>query len=74
MVISQFPGIDGLSVGDIVPSYGTVTVFGNAVALTQLNVDMSVGFNGPAGDAFEFSISESLALLIRAPEAVCVLT
>jgi uncharacterized linocin/CFP29 family protein len=36
--------------------------------------DMSIGYNGPAGDALEFSISESLALLIRVPEAICVLT
>ena len=39
-----------------------------------LGQDMSIGYNGPAGDGFEFSITESLALLIREPEAICVLT
>jgi uncharacterized linocin/CFP29 family protein len=35
--------------------------------------DMSIGYNGPSGSSLEFSISESLALMIRAPEAVCIL-
>jgi hypothetical protein len=34
---------------------------------------MSVGFVGPVGESLEFTLSESLALLIREPKAICVL-
>jgi hypothetical protein len=34
---------------------------------------MSVGFIGPVGENLEFSISESLALLVREPKAICVM-
>ena len=53
---------------------GVLMASGRQYCSVVIGQDMSVGFNGPAGDAFEFSISESLALLIRAPEAICVLS
>lgn len=53
---------------------GVLLASGRQYCSLVIGQDMSIGFNGPAGDAYEFSISESLALLIRAPEAVCVLT
>ena len=53
---------------------GVLLASGRQYRSVVIGQDMSIGFNGPAGDAFEFSISESLALLIRAPEAICVLT
>jgi uncharacterized linocin/CFP29 family protein len=53
---------------------GVLLASGRQYCSIVIGQDMRVGFNGPAGDAFEFSISESLALLIRAPEAICVLT
>jgi uncharacterized linocin/CFP29 family protein len=53
---------------------GVLLASGRQFCSIVIGQDMSIGFNGPAGDAFEFSISESLALLIRAPEAICVLT
>lgn len=53
---------------------GVLLASGRQYCSIVLGQDMSIGFNGPAGDAYEFSISESLALLIRAPEAICVLT
>jgi hypothetical protein len=34
---------------------------------------MSIGFIGPVGAEYEFSISESLALRVRHPGAICVL-
>jgi uncharacterized linocin/CFP29 family protein len=52
---------------------GVLLASGRQYCSLVIGQDMSIGFNGPAGDAFEFSISESLALLIRAPEAICVL-
>ncbi len=53
---------------------GVLLASGRQYVSLVIGQDMSIGFNGPAGDAFEFSISESLALMIRAPEAICVLT
>ena len=38
-----------------------------------LGRDMSVGFIGPEGEDLEFSITGSLALLIRQPKAMCVI-
>ena len=38
-----------------------------------LGQDMTLGYNGPVGENLEFSVSESLALLIREPRAICVL-
>ena len=38
-----------------------------------LGQDMNVGYIGPAGSRQEFSISESLAVRIRQPEAICIL-
>jgi hypothetical protein len=35
--------------------------------------DLSVGFIGPKEQALEFSVSESLALLVREPKSICVL-
>jgi hypothetical protein len=34
---------------------------------------MVVGYNGPAGDSLEFYVLESLALMVRVPEAICIL-
>jgi hypothetical protein len=34
---------------------------------------MTIGFIGPVEENLEFSISESLALMIREPRAICVL-
>jgi len=53
---------------------GVLLASGRQYCSLVIGQDMSIGFNGPAGDALEFSISESLALLIRTPEAICVLT
>ena len=53
---------------------GVLLASGRQYCSVVIGQDMSIGFNGPAGDAFEFSISESLALLVRAPDSICVLT
>ncbi len=53
---------------------GVLLASGRQFCSLVIGQDMSIGFNGPAGDAFEFSITESLALLIRAPASICVLT
>ncbi|HCZ07103.1 MAG: hypothetical protein PWP37_98 [Thermotogota bacterium] len=38
-----------------------------------LGQDLTVGFIGPVEDRFEFSISETLALLVNEPSSICVL-
>ena len=38
-----------------------------------LGQDMSIGYVGPAGTKQEFTISESLTVRIRQPQAICVL-
>jgi uncharacterized linocin/CFP29 family protein len=38
-----------------------------------LGQDMNIGYIGPAGDKHEFSISESLTVRIRQPQAICIL-
>lgn len=52
---------------------GVLLASGRQYCSIVIGQDMSIGFDGPAGDAYEFSISESLALLIREPESICVL-
>jgi hypothetical protein len=34
---------------------------------------MTIGFTGPSQESLDFTISESLALLIREPKAICAL-
>ncbi|HEX3002027.1 MAG TPA: family 1 encapsulin nanocompartment shell protein [Methanoregula sp.] len=53
---------------------GVLLASGRQYCSIVIGQDMSISFIGPAGDAYEFSILESLALFIRAPEAICVLT
>lgn len=52
---------------------GVLLATGKRYCSIVLGQDMSMGFIGPVGAGYEFSISESLALLIRAPEAICVM-
>jgi hypothetical protein len=46
---------------------------GRQFAAIALGRDMSVGFIGPEGEDLEFSITGSLALLIRQPKAIYVI-
>jgi uncharacterized linocin/CFP29 family protein len=86
LLLRRYPQGDGTELdhirtilgGDVVKAPvlktgGVLLASGRQYCSLVIGQDMSIGFNGPAGDAFEFSISESLALLIRAPEAICVL-
>jgi len=86
LLLRRYPQGDGTELdhirtilgGDVVKAPvlkkgGVLLASGRQYCSLVIGQDMSISFNGPAGDAFEFSISESLALLIRAPEAICVL-
>lgn len=52
---------------------GILLATGKRYASIVLGQDMFVGYIGPAGDGLEFSITESLALLVREPASICVL-
>ena len=64
---------DGVFKAPILNSGGVLIASGRQYAAIVLGQDMSVGFIGPVGENLEFSISESLALLVREPKAICVL-
>jgi uncharacterized linocin/CFP29 family protein len=87
LLLRRYPQGDGTELdhirtiigGDVVKAPvlkkgGVLLASGRQFCSLVIGQDMSIGYNGPAGDALEFSISESLALLIRMPEAICVLT
>jgi len=86
LLLRRYPQGDGTELdhirtilgGDVVKAPvlkkgGVLLASGRQYSSIVIGQDMSIGFNGPAGDAFEFSISESLALLIRAPGSICVI-
>jgi len=64
---------EGVFKAPILESGGVLIASGRQYAAIILGQDMSVGFSGPVGESLEFTISESLALLIREPKAICVL-
>jgi uncharacterized linocin/CFP29 family protein len=64
---------EGVFKAPILAGGGVLLASGRQFAAIVLGQDMSVGFVGPVGEKLEFSISESLALLVRAPGAICVL-
>jgi uncharacterized linocin/CFP29 family protein len=64
---------DGVFKAPVLQSGGVLLASGRQFASIVLGQDMAIGFIGPAGEEIEFSISESLALRIRQPQAICVL-
>ncbi|MFN3283952.1 MAG: family 1 encapsulin nanocompartment shell protein [Pseudothermotoga sp.] len=58
----------------ILKDTGVLISESEAYASIIIGQDMSIGFIGPVGEKFEFSISESLALLLNVPASVCVLS
>lgn len=64
---------DGVFKAPILQSGGVLLASGRQFASIVLGQDMTIGFIGPAGEEIEFSISESLALRIRQPQAICAL-
>ena len=64
---------EGVFKAPILDSGGVLLASGRQFASIVLGQDMTIGFVGPTGEEIEFSISESLALLIRQPQAICVL-
>jgi len=64
---------EGVFKAPILESGGVLLASGRQFASIVLGQDMTIGFIGPVGEKLEFSISESLAPIIRQPQAICVL-
>jgi uncharacterized linocin/CFP29 family protein len=64
---------EGVFKAPILENGGVLLASGRQYASIVLGQDMAIGFIGPAGEEIEFSVSESLALRIRQPQAICVL-
>jgi uncharacterized linocin/CFP29 family protein len=64
---------EGIVKAPAIKKGGVIMASGQQYASLALGQDMTVGYNGPIGDGLDFFIMETLALLIRAPEAICVL-
>ena len=64
---------DGIVKAPVLESGGVLMASGRQYASIVLGQDLSLGFIGPAGDKVEFFLTESVALRVRVPEAICVL-
>jgi uncharacterized linocin/CFP29 family protein len=64
---------EGIFKAPIIDSGGVILAAGRPYCSLVLGQDMQVGFIGPVEENLEFSISESLALLVREPCSICVL-
>ncbi|MEN6442965.1 MAG: family 1 encapsulin nanocompartment shell protein [Methanoregula sp.] len=52
---------------------GVLLASGKQYVSVAIGQDMVLGYNGPVGDLLEFQIYESLALMVHAPQSICVL-
>lgn len=64
---------DGLIKAAALKSGGVVIATGAQFASIALGQDLMAGFVGPAGGDYEFALSETVTLIVRKPEAICVL-
>ncbi len=64
---------EGVLKAPVLESGGVLLASGRRYASIVLGQDMSIAFIGPGDSGLEFAISESLALYIRRPQAICVL-
>ena len=64
---------DGVVKAPALAKGGIVIASGRQYASIVLGQDLMTGFIGPAGGDYEFTVSESVALRLRAAGAVCVL-
>jgi len=64
---------EGVIKAPVLKKGGVLLASGRQFCSLCIGQDMAVGYNGPVGDNLEFYIVESLALLVRVPEAICVL-
>jgi uncharacterized linocin/CFP29 family protein len=64
---------DGIVKAPSIEKGGVLLASGKSYASIVLGQDLSVGFIGPAGGDYEFVLTESLALWLKSPSAVCLL-
>jgi uncharacterized linocin/CFP29 family protein len=64
---------EGVIKAPVLENGGVLLASGRQYASVVIGQDMTVGFIGPVDETLEFSITESLAPLIRQPKAICVL-
>ena len=64
---------DGIVKAAAIDAGGVLIASGKPYASIVLGQDLSVGFVGPAGGVYEFVLTESLALWLKVPAAVCLL-
>jgi len=64
---------EGVVKAPLLKKGGVLLASGRQFCSLCIGQDMTVGYNGPSGDNLEFYVVESLALVIRVPEAICVL-
>ena len=64
---------EGIVKAPALKSGGVLLASGRQYATIVLGQDLAASFVGPEGRAYQFAVSESVALRLVAPEAVCVL-
>jgi uncharacterized linocin/CFP29 family protein len=64
---------DGVLKASAIPGGGVLVDTSGPFAVIVLGQDMMTSFVGPAAAHYQFAILESVALWVRAPEAICVL-
>jgi uncharacterized linocin/CFP29 family protein len=64
---------DGIVKISAIKTGGILLASGKQFASIALGQDLLTSFVGPSGRDLEFAVSESLALRITAPEAICIL-
>ncbi len=64
---------DGIVKAPALEEGGVLLASGRQHASLVLGQDLTIGFIGPAGSEVEFSLSESLTVRVRHPQAVCLL-
>jgi uncharacterized linocin/CFP29 family protein len=64
---------DGVIKAPVLEDGGVLIASGKQYASVIIGQDLKAGFIGPTLENLDFSLSESLALMVRAPKAICVL-
>ena len=64
---------DGVVKAAALTAGGVLLCSHDVFATIVLGQDLTAGFVGPAGNEYDFIVSESAALKLTQPEAVCVL-
>ncbi len=64
---------DGIVKAPPIASGGVLLCTGGPFASIILGQDLMTSFVGPAGNNYEFIVSETLALWLRKPESICIL-